>query len=331
MASLNEANKQFVNQLVEKQNIESVFWVKDKSYLTDKNGKPYINLYLGDITGSINGRVWEKADEFVHAFDEGDFVFVKGHIQVFQKKKQMVVHQIRKAESSEYSLNDFMASAKRPVEAMMADLEKLVDEMKDPALKALVVETLTDKEVRPLFLKAPAAKTIHHAYVGGLLEHVLSIAQTMSFLAKHYTFLNYDYLLFGAIFHDIGKIWELSVEDGFQYTQRGRLVGHMVLACELVDKMSMRISDFTEDQRDICKHIILSHHGKLEYGSPKRPKLLEALVVAMIDEFDSKINSVASFMTSELENQSDWTRYEAQHDRYFYLPLFAEQLKLSGK
>ncbi len=178
---------------------------------------------------------------------------------------------------------------------------------------------MEDPEIKPDLLRSPAAKSIHHATQGGLLEHILSICKIMEFLAGHYTFLSRDLLIFGAIFHDIGKVWELKLDQGIQYTDRGKLIGHMELACELIDRKSQKILGFTDELRDLCKHIVLSHHGKLEYGSPKRPKFLEALVVAMVDDLDSKVNTVKKFIDSERDSGQRWSSFNDLFERYFIL------------
>ena len=224
------------------------------------------------------------------------------------------------------NFEDFIPKTSRNSEDMLVELLQLVRTMKNDHLRQLVLDTLEDPEIRPLVLKAPAAKSIHHAWLGGLLEHILSICKIMDFMGSHYPFLNRDLLLFGAIFHDIGKLWELSFDNGIGYTDRGRLVGHMQIACELVDKKSSRILGFTQELRDICKHIILSHHGKLEYGSPKRPKFLEAMVIAMVDDFDSKVSTLKTLIENERGSGEKWSRYSDLFDRYFLLEDLNEKL-----
>jgi 3'-5' exoribonuclease len=159
-----------------------------------------------------------------------------------------------------------------------------------------------------------------------LLEHILSICRILDFFASHYPHLNRDLLIFGGVFHDIGKVWELTYENGFSYSDRGRLLGHMQIACELIDKKSSRIMGFSDELKDICKHIILSHHGKLEYGSPKRPKFAEAMVVAMIDEFDSKVSTLKTLFEGERQSGERWSRYSELFDRYFLLDDMNEKL-----
>lgn len=313
--------KQFVRELKDKQVVQTVFLAGEKMRLTDKNGKPYISVNLGDLTGSINARIWEKVDDFDRLFESGDFLWVKGHVQTYQNRMQIVVHEIQKAPTGGYDIRHFVKSAARPPEEMLKDLLEIVADIASPQIKTLTLNVLEDPSIRPLVLRAPAAKTIHHAYYGGLLEHILSIARLMQKISGHYAFLNADLLIFGAIFHDIGKIWELTSDASIDYSDRGRLVGHMALACELIDEKVADIPDFDPKLRDILKHIVLSHHGRLEYGSPIVPKFPEAMVVSMIDDFDSKLNTMMTFMNAEMSSGGDWSRYHQGFDSYLYLGI----------
>ncbi|MGE0764470.1 MAG: 3'-5' exoribonuclease YhaM family protein [Bdellovibrionales bacterium] len=312
-------SKQFVRDLKDREAVESIFLAADKMILTDRNGKSYMSFNLADASGTINARIWEKVDEISKVFEPGDFVRVKGFVQTYQNRRQVIVQDLNKADSSLVALKDFVGAAVTDPQEMFDQLITLTTTFEDAHIRDLTLSVLNDAELKPRLLKAPAAKSIHHAYMGGLLEHVLSICGTMNFLASHYTFLNRDLLLFGAIFHDIGKVWELSIEDGIKYTDRGRLVGHMAIACEMIDEKSRGIFGFPVALKDALKHIVLSHHGKLEYGSPKEPAFPEAIVVAMIDDLDSKLNTVVGFMRQELGTGENWSRFHPQFDRYFYL------------
>jgi 3'-5' exoribonuclease len=313
------APKVFIKELAEKQTIQSYFLVRDKALLTGKNGKAYISLFLSDSTGSIDSRIWDNVDAYAHAFQSGDVVKVKGQVQLFQNRRQFVVHKLEKALPGEFDMSEMINQSQRSPEEMFQQLMLIVEAIPDRNIKQLILDTLTDPEIRPLILKTPAAKTIHHAYYGGLLEHVLSICGLMKFIAGHYPDLNLSYLIFGAIFHDIGKIWELEIDNGITYTDKGKLLGHMVLAVELVEKKASRILGFPDELKTACKHIILSHHGKIEYGSPKTPMFLEAFIVAAIDDLDSKINTIQTFIHSERETGERWSKYNQLFDRYFFL------------
>lgn len=318
--------KQTVQKLKDKDTVDSMFLVKEKNVGVGKNGRAFMVLQLGDSSGSIEGRLWDRVDELTKEFDLGDVIKVKGQVQLFQNRKQLIIHRLERVEAAQVNFEDFMPKASKDSEDMLVELLQLVRTIKNDHLRQLILDTLEDSEIKPMVLRAPAAKSIHHAWIGGLLEHILSICKIMDFMGKHYSFLNRDLLLFGAIFHDIGKLWELSYENGISYTDRGRLIGHMQIACELVDKKASRILGFTEELRDICKHIILSHHGKLEYGSPKRPKFLEAMVVAMVDDFDSKVATLKTILDNERGSGEKWSRYNELFDRYFLLDDMNEKL-----
>jgi 3'-5' exoribonuclease len=209
---------------------------------------------------------------------------------------------------------------------MFDDLMGISKEIKNPFLRDLILNTLNDTEIQPLFKKCPAAKSVHHAYIGGLLEHTLSICNVMKLISQNYKELDLDLLIFGAIFHDIGKVWELSFDTYIGYTDVGRLVGHIPLGSELVDRKTKEIPNFPVELKHVCKHLILSHHGKLEFGSPKRPKFLEAMVVGMIDELDSRINSMMTYMNSQMNHPDQkWSSYNGMYDRYFYLDILKQQ------
>ena len=323
----NESQKVFVKDLQDKQVFTSVFLARDKAVLVGKNGKSYISTLLGDSTGTVDARIWDNVESLTDAFQSGDVVRVKGQVQIFQGRRQVIVHKLEKALSDEYNMDDFVSTSQRPPEVMMAELLKIAESIENHHIRTLTLETLNDPEIRKRMLKAPAAKSIHHAYLGGLLEHVLSICGIMNLLTAHYAVqnvtLNRDYLLFGAIFHDIGKIWELEYDNGITYSDRGKLIGHMVMAVELVEKKASRLLGFPEDLKDRLKHIILAHHGKLEYGSPKLPMFLEAFLVAAIDDLDSKINTIDRFIKSEQASTGDsgekWSRFNQLFERYFLL------------
>lgn len=318
--------KQYVRDLQEKDSVASVFLATDKVVAADKNGKPFMSLNLNDATGSINAKLWEKVDEYAQQFRSGDFVEVKGHVQLYQNRKQVVVHELRVASDDHVQLKDYVATGQVDPELLFTELLTLVRTMKDAHIQKLCEDVLNDPQFKVKFLNSPAAKTIHHAYRGGLIEHIVSICHLLEAVAKQYPELNRDLLIFGGIFHDIGKVWELEVANQISYSDSGRLVGHMGIACELIDQKAQRIMGFPSELRDILKHIVLSHHGKLEYGSPKLPMLPEAVVVAMIDELDSRMNTILTFMHEEVKSGERWTRFHPQLERYFYLDVLRKRL-----
>lgn len=311
-----------IKLLNDKENIiDRPFLVKDKVKGLGKNGRAFLSLLIGDKTGHIDARIWDRVEEVSELFEIGDIITIKGQVQVYLSRKQIIVHKVEKPEQVQYNKADFMIDdILLDVHALFSDLISITNEIQAPHIKQLVLDSLHDEEIKTLLLKAPAAKSIHHAKKGGLLEHIVSICKVMKMMATHYTYLNCDLLIFGAIFHDLGKVWELEINrEQIQYTHKGRLLGHMQLACELIDKKSQRILGFPEDLREILKHIVLAHHGKLEYGSPVRPYIMEAFVIASIDELDSKMDTMFNFIISERETGNPWSRYSEHFDRYFYV------------
>lgn len=311
-----------IRALVDKEPIsDRPFLVKDKVKGMGKNGKPFLSLLIGDKSGHVDARIWDRVDDISELFNAGDIIVVKGQVQVYAGRKQIIIHKLEIPDTAKFNKEDFVIEGKKvDAFACYAEIISIVNELKSPPIKQILLDSLLDDEIKNKLLKSAAAKTIHHAWSGGLVEHIVSICKLMKTMAAHYNFLSLDLLIFGAIFHDLGKIWELEIENDFiQYTSKGRLLGHMQLACELIDKKSARILGFPEDLKDILKHIVLSHHGRLDYGSPKRPKFAEALVVAMIDDLDSKINTVQTFLENERETGESWSRYNENFERYFLL------------
>jgi 3'-5' exoribonuclease len=300
--------------------------VKEKNLSTDKKGHCFLSVTLSDNTGKVDARVWDQAEETSELFEVDDFVFVKGTVQKFQNRNQIVIHNLEVMNPSSVQISDFLPTTTNDIDRMFSDLMGISQEIRNPFLKDLVLNTLTDNEIQPLFKKCPAAKSVHHAYIGGLLEHTLSICNVMKLISQNYKELDLDLLIFGAIFHDIGKVWELSFDTHIGYTDVGRLVGHIPLGSELIDRKVKEIPNFPVELKHVCKHLVLSHHGKLEFGSPKRPKFLEAMVVGMIDELDSRINSMMTYMNSQMGHADQkWSSYNNMYDRYFYLDILKQQ------
>lgn len=313
----------FVSEFTDKMTVESVLLIREKHFGTGKNGKSFLTLQLADRSGSVDSRVWENAEAVQLIYQVGDIVRVKGVLQIFQSRLQLIVHKLDKLDASDVETDLLIAASRRSPDAMEADLHDLVEKLDAGPIRTLLQLTLGENEVKTRLRTHPAAKTIHHAYRSGLLEHILSIAKLMNLIHAHYTSegitLDRGLLVFGAIFHDIGKLWELEGEGPYGYSDRGRLLGHMSIAVELVERKSAEIPEMTDRLKDKLKHIILSHHGRLEYGSPKEPMFLEALIVAMIDDFDSKVNSVHHFAEAERANGAEWSRLHPQLGRYLLL------------
>ncbi|AZZ37610.1 HD family phosphohydrolase [Bdellovibrio sp. qaytius] len=301
---------------------DRIFLVKDKILGVGKTGKTFLTVLIGDQSGQLDGRIWDNIEEVSSRFDIGDLIKIKGVVQIYNQRKQLIIHRLDKVDDATINKDDYKIRERQiDTYSLFAELSQMVKEIEIAPLKQLLQDCLQDEDIKARMLRAPAAKTIHHAHRGGLLEHVVSICKVMQFMASHYSYLNKDLLIFGAIFHDLGKIWELDQTEQQQiyYTNQGQLLGHMLLACELVEKKSQKILGFPDDLRTVLKHIILAHHGKLEYGSPKVPMFPEALVVAMIDDMDSKMDTMMSFINQERQSGESWSRYNENFERYFYL------------
>ncbi|MDZ4186199.1 MAG: HD domain-containing protein [Desulfuromonadales bacterium] len=310
--------KIFVEQIRERDVIESPFLVRDKTLAMAKNGKPYMTVKLIDRSGEIEGRIWDRVDEFDAVFDRDDFIVVHGKASTYLNKKQLVISNLRKISENEIDLVDFLPVSPRDNEEMRRELQTLVASLRDPSLRALAESFFNDAGLLRAFATAPAAKSMHHAYIGGLLEHSLAIAALVDLVAPRYPTLNRDLMILGALLHDIGKIGELSYVRSFDYTDEGKLIGHIVMGVEMIDERIRTFPDFPRGTAMLIKHLILSHHGQYDYGSPKRPKTLEAIVLNFLDDLDSKINGVSAHIDREAESASDWTSHHRLYDRYFY-------------
>lgn len=301
---MSTAYSPFVAELKEKMEFEGPFLVKIIQLHMDKNGRPYLNLILMDKTGEIEARVWDNASKLADEVKSQDVLKVAGKVNLYQGRRQIVVEAAAKVPDGSQSLDRFLPSTAYDVNLLYRDMLELFQTLEDPFAQSLALETLRDPDVKKRILRAPAAKTVHHAYAGGLLEHSLSVCRILDQLAFHYR--NYygkavsrDLMLLGGLFHDIGKIYELAFDRGTEYTKEGQLIGHHVQGCELVDRITAQISGFPQDLKLHVKHMILAHHGKLEYGSPKLPHSLEALLVHYVDDLDSKVNTILAFIGAD--------------------------------
>lgn len=301
---------------------ERVFLVKDKNYGVGKNGRSFLSLLAGDKTGQIDCRIWDNVEVVNGIFEIGDLVKIKGAVQVYNQRKQLVVHKIENVSSLGLNKEDYaMEMAVVDSQALFAELHQYIQKIESTYIRQLCMDCLNDDEIKKLLLVSSAAKTIHHSERGGLLSHIVSICKLMDFMGNHYKDLNKDLLIFGALFHDLGKIWELEINQNNQvsYTNKGQLLGHIYLSGELIEKKTQKILGFPDELKMILKHIVLSHHGKIEYGSPKLPMFPEALMVAMIDELDSKMDQVATFVKNERMSGENWSRYHDNLERFFYI------------
>ncbi|MBW1712403.1 MAG: HD domain-containing protein [Deltaproteobacteria bacterium] len=298
--------------LEENQALEAQLLVLEKSLHKTKSGSHYLALTLGDSDGRIAGRVWEEAERLDKLFQAGDVIWFKGRISSFKGQKQIVIVDLKPVDPQQAAPDRFLPSSPRPVEDMTAELKDLVASLAPP-FKELCQSLFSDESFWDLFYQAPAAKSVHHAYLGGLLEHTLAVARLALAAAERYPFLHRDLLLTGALLHDVGKALELTFTPAPEYTTSGRMLGHVVLGVDLV--RNHLPPDFPAELADEIAHLILSHHGLLEFGSPKTPQTLEAMALNLIDDLDAKLAGVKSLLDS---SQGDWTDYSRLFERYFY-------------
>jgi 3'-5' exoribonuclease len=300
--------KIFISELSEGMTVESVFLVTHKALLKDKNGKPYLNVQLGDRSGFVEGRIWERALQFNQDFNKSDYVRLKGNVVTFQGHLQLNVQDIQTIPVDSVERDDFLPHTTKDIESMYQELLAICSEsFRNPHVKNLILSILEDEEMGPLFKRAPAAKSNHHAWIGGLLEHVLQLVKVGRDVLPHYPMANGDLVLAGLILHDFGKIYELSAERSLDYTDRGQLVGHLIISVEILLKKASTQSDFPEKILHHLEHILLSHHGHLEFGSPKEPMTLEALMVHHLDNMDSKLQGFLDSLARERESDSSWS------------------------
>jgi 3'-5' exoribonuclease len=274
---------------------DSFFLVLAKQQRTTKQNKPYLSLTLGDKTGPIEGRVWELGDpRIARDFERGDIVKVRGSVSRYDDRAQVKVDQLRKALDGEADKMDMLPATTCDVAVLWTALEAVVASVTNPDLKRLLEALLDDPAIAQAYRLAPAARQLHHAWLGGLLEHVVSLLGLADRVASHYPMLDRDLLVTGVILHDIGKIRELSWDTGFDYTVEGVLLGHIQMGVDLAEKTIAGLPRFPDRLRTLVLHMILSHHGKLEFGSPKLPMIPEALVLNFVDDLDAKMQAMAS-------------------------------------
>lgn len=311
--------KVFVADLVEGEAATSFFLARQVQVRQRRSGDPYLSLVLGDRTGEVAAVMWEGAEEASKDLNEGDIVKVQGLLGTYQHERQLTITRLRKAMPEEIALEDYLPRSAQDPTALLARLRETVDGMREPHLKHLLGSLLADETFVAAFAAAPAAKTIHHAVLGGLLEHTVSVVGLCRLLAEYYPAVDRDLLLAAATLHDVGKVRELTWERVFDYTDAGRLLGHITLGALLVEERIRAVPDFPEELAQRLLHCILSHHGELEWGSPRRPKTLEALVLHYAEDLDGKVNAFLGFAQGYPDPQHPgWTQFNKALDRYLY-------------
>ena len=309
--------KIYVKDIKAGDKVTDTFLAVEKNLAFSQKGSPYLNVRLRDRTGDIEGRVWERATDMNKLFKKGDVVHVNSRAASYKNALQLSILDIRKTDEKEVDLRDYAPVSRFAVQDMLGDLLRYIEGVKNPHLRGLLDAFFQDEQVVEGFKLAPAAKGFHHVYLGGLLEHTVSVLKLLDLVSTHYDNLDRDLLIAGGILHDVGKIAELSSGPTFEYTDTGRLIGHIVLGVEMLNAKVATLDDFPEQLAMELRHIVLSHHGTLEYGSPKRPKTLEALVIHYIDDLDAKVNAFQGFIDNTDED-SDWTPFHRLFERFIY-------------
>ncbi len=305
----------YINELEPNQQITGMFLVRAKEVRQKKSGDLYLSLLIGDRTGELDAKMWDNIAEVLDTFDRDDFVRVKGLLGIYQNRPQFTIHKLQRISETEVDAADFFPRSERDLEEMLAELHGVIAGIGNPHLKALLEAVFGDEQVARLYCRAPAAKVVHHAYLGGLLEHVLSLCRLCRFTAAHYKDIDLDLLLAGALLHDAGKIHELSYDRSFGYTSEGQLLGHITIGIRMIEENLRGMPDFPPRLRTLVEHMVLSHHGELAFGSPKIPLFPEALLLHYLDDMDSKMECMRALVAQDRQVEGEWTGYSQPLDR----------------
>jgi 3'-5' exoribonuclease len=305
----------YLSELQPNQTVQGTFLVSYKDVRQKKSGDPYLSLTLTDRSGELDAKMWDNAAEVLDTFQRDDFVRIKGLLQIFQNRPQLTLHKIQAVPESEIDLADYLPASKRDRDEMFRELQGWIAGMSDPHLKRLLEVMFADEEIALAYRTAPAAKTVHHNWIGGLIEHVLSLCNLAKISAAHYPHIDFDLLLTGVLLHDVGKIRELHYARSFGYTTEGQLLGHIQIGTQMVlDKMRL-LPDFPPRLRELVVHMILSHHGELAFGSPKIPLFPEALLLHLLDNMDSKMECMRALIDRDPQITGEWTGFNSALDR----------------
>lgn len=296
----------FIESFREGDKVNDIYLCKYKQMATAKNGKSYENVILQDKTGTIDAKIWDPSSSGIGEFDAMDYVFVTGDVTSFQGTLQMSIKRVRKADETEYLASDYLPVSEKNIDEMYDDLMNYMKLVKNPYLQKLIQMYFVDNAAFiETFKKHSAAKTVHHSFVGGLLEHTLGVVKLCAFYVEQYPYLNRDLLLTAALFHDVGKLKEISNFPENDYTDDGQLLGHIVMGSELVGFGCRHIKNFPKRLMSELQHCILAHHGELEFGSPKKPALAEAMALNYADNTDAKLETMREILKSAGENK-EW-------------------------
>ena len=312
--------KIFIADIEPNQEVETYFVVGDKQLRTARNGTPFLTLKLVDKTGEIAGRIWERAEEIVDQIPPKGLVFIRGRSEKFRDELQLQVQEISSVSRQQVDPADFLPVCPLSIEELFDTLKVQMTTIRRRPLQQLMKAFLADRELMARFKQAPAAKSMHHAYLGGLLEHTVSVVGLVSRICEHYPVLDRDLLIVGAVWHDVGKIHEFSYDLYIDYSHSGRLIGHMILGLDILQEKLRSLKAFPNEDAMLLKHLILSHHGESQFGAVRLPMTREALALHFADDMDAKMNSVSRILESG-EEKDAWTSYQPLFERFFFRGL----------
>jgi 3'-5' exoribonuclease len=306
----------FVADLNTEQTITTFFLVHARELRNTREGKAYLRLELGDRSGTVEARMWDQFENAAKEVARDDIVKVQARVELYRNRPQLAILQVRVARPEEIDLADYLPHTKEDIGQLWSQVQDYCNAIGDPWLRKLVTTILSDSHTAECYKRAPAAKTMHHAYIGGLLEHVVSLCGLAKQAAAHYPELNLDLLLTAALLHDVGKLEELCYDRSIGYTVEGQLLGHIVMELETVTRAMDAIEGFPGKLKTIVQHLLISHHGQYEFGSPKLPMIREALVFHYLDDLDSKMAAVRSALNAD-SGEDEWSSYSAALGRKF--------------
>ncbi len=315
----------WVQEIAPGKRVSGLYLAKEKKALRGKTGKGYLLVRLADKTGEVEARVWDRVEELGGRFQAGDLVRVSGDASIYQGVLQVRIQDLETHSSLEpQHLEEFVPGYRAQMalsQQRLSELEEILEKIEAGALRELALDFLRDPQLREGWLLAPAAKRLHHARLGGLLEHTLSVCRMTCLVLNHYPLLRKDLLLVAGVLHDVGKIKELKEPWRPDYTTEGRLLGHVVIGLRMLDERLGRHPEISQEEAMLLRHMIASHHGQLEFGSPKRPKTLEALVLYMLDDLDAKVDAFQHHLWEDPGEGDGWTSYHSMFERYLYRGL----------
>lgn len=298
----------FIKDIRDGDQLCDIYFCKEKKELKSRTDKPYYSLILQDKTGSLDGKVWDINSNGIEDFESGDFIYIQGNVSTYVGTLQARILRARKCTENEFNMSDYILTSKYNIDGMYEELLNILSTVQFSYYKTLLNNIFLDTKIANSFKLHSAAKSVHHSFVGGLLEHSLSVTKICDFLASHYKILNRDLLITAAPLHDIGKLFELGTFPNTDYTDSGQLLGHIYIGANFINKKIDEINDFPKRQADELIHCILSHHGSLEYGSPKLPALMEAFALSIADNMDAKLEAFTEIIEGNMDNK-EWLGY----------------------